>query len=177
LDALTRYTEHRAIVPGYPACETRRLPVAYKVLPVRIGILGAGAIGGLLAARLRGGGNEIVCIDRGEQLQALARNGLTLVEQDGSRRTFDVSACAAPAEAGPLDWLVLAVKAHEISELVPALAALPEHVPILTVPNGIPRWDFQRQAGAHSGLTLERVGRGGAISRGLDPARLVGGVG
>lgn len=141
---------------------------------MRVGILGAGAIGSLIAARLAGGGTDVVCIDRGAQLEALERNGLTLIERDGVRRRFPVQACAALADAGPLDWLVLAVKAHEIPSLVADFAAFGEQVPILTVQNGIPWWYFQRYAGAHAGYVLESVDPGGAIAAAIDPGRIVG---
>lgn len=141
---------------------------------MRVGILGAGAIGSLIAARLAEGGSEVICIDRGVQLGALEQNGLTLIERDGARRTFAVRACAALADAGPLDWLVLAVKAHEIPDLAADVAAFDERVPILTVQNGIPWWYFQKLASPHAGRVLESVDPGGVIAAAIDPGRIVG---
>ena len=52
--------------------------------PVRVCIVGAGAIGGLLATRLAVAGEEVSVFARGETLAAIRDTGLTLVEPDGS---------------------------------------------------------------------------------------------
>ncbi|MDA8076948.1 MAG: hypothetical protein M0Z40_17355, partial [Actinomycetota bacterium] len=66
---------------------TAQYPVttAFSLAQVRICVIGAGAIGGLLAARLSLSGNDVSVLARGESLSAIERGGIILVEPDGSR--------------------------------------------------------------------------------------------
>ena len=48
---------------------------------MRICIIGAGAIGGLLAARLAANGERVTVVARGEHLRAIAANGLRLMTE------------------------------------------------------------------------------------------------
>ena len=52
----------------------------------RICVAGAGAIGGYLAARLAGIGAEVSVVVRGRNLEAIRRDGLTLINEDGSEQ-------------------------------------------------------------------------------------------
>jgi 2-dehydropantoate 2-reductase len=52
---------------------------------MKISIIGAGAIGGFLAARLASAGEDVTVVDRGGTLAAIKTNGLTLIEADGTR--------------------------------------------------------------------------------------------
>ena len=51
---------------------------------MKIAVVGAGAIGGLLAVRLANSGLDVTVIDRGEHLAAINANGLRVVHPDGS---------------------------------------------------------------------------------------------
>ena len=53
---------------------------------MKIAIVGAGAIGGYLGARLALAGEDVTCIARGPNLAAIRTNGLRLIEEDGSER-------------------------------------------------------------------------------------------
>jgi 2-dehydropantoate 2-reductase len=46
---------------------------------MKICVVGAGAIGGLLGARLALSGEDVTLIDQGEHLAAIRRNGLKLI--------------------------------------------------------------------------------------------------
>jgi len=59
---------------------------------VRVCIVGAGAIGGLVGARLARSGEHVSVVARGENLDAILRNGLTVVEPDGSHWSATVAA-------------------------------------------------------------------------------------
>ena len=53
---------------------------------MKICVVGAGAIGGLLAVRLAEAGDELTVVDQGAHLRAIQRDGLKLIMADGSER-------------------------------------------------------------------------------------------
>ncbi len=105
--------------------------------PMRIGIIGAGAIGGWVAARLVGTGEPVSLLARGAAAEAL-RDGLELVDQGALTRAHPRVAEHA-AELGEQDLLVIAVKAPSLAKA--AAAAAPMIGPgtiILPMLNGVP---------------------------------------
>lgn len=109
---------------------------------MRIGIVGAGAIGGLFAFRLAEAGAEVSVLARGATLAALARDGLRLREGN-ELRTRAVHASDSPATLGAQDLVVIAVKAPALPALAPTLAPMigPDTL-VLPAMNGIPWWFF-----------------------------------
>src|SRR5215470_14520579 len=112
---------------------------------MKIGVVGAGAIGGLLAVRLSLAGQPVTVVDRDAHLRAIQKNGLKLVHHDGSEETATgLRAVASCAEAGEQDLVLLAVKANQIAGLAPQLAAMfHRDTAIIPVQNGLPWWYFQ----------------------------------
>jgi 2-dehydropantoate 2-reductase len=141
---------------------------------MRIAVYGTGAIGGLMAARLAAAGSDVVCIDRGAQLEALERKGLTLLGTGGEPQNVRVKTAASLADAAPPDVVILAVKANDIPAVAPSIAAHAPEAFVVTVQNGIPWWYFAGLAGPHENLTLESVDPGGAIAKLIAPNRVVG---
>ena len=89
-------------------------------------VVGAGAIGGFLGARLALAGEEVTFIARGANLEAIRRNGFKLIEEDGTER----NAASAPplCEAAPHDYVLLALKAHQVAAVRrPAPSARSRH--------------------------------------------------
>ncbi len=124
---------------------------------MRICIVGAGAIGGLLGARLALSGNRVTVIDQGAHLEAIKSNGLKLIWADGTEYLAkDLAATASFEEAGPQDLVILAIKAHTIAAVADQLPALygPDTM-VLTVQNGLPWWYFQKHGGEFDGRRLE----------------------
>jgi 2-dehydropantoate 2-reductase len=143
---------------------------------VRVCIVGAGAIGGLLAARLAIAGEEVSLFARGATLAAVRADGLTLVEPDGA-------AVVAPAieasddfdQLGPQDLVVLSLKAHQIADLAERLEALfDEHTVVVPVQNGVPWWFFQKLPGPFEGHRLASLDPDGTIERHIPPERVIG---
>jgi len=141
---------------------------------MRIAIVGAGAIGGFLAARLAAAGTAVTLVARNAQYAALTRDGLTLIERDGRRATHRVPVAERLSAAGPQDAVVIAVKATQVEPLVPELATLDPSTTLVPMQNGIPWWYFQRHGGAHDGRHVESVDPGGVLASRLDPHRIVG---
>lgn len=76
---------------------------------MRIAAMGAGGVGGYFGARLQQAGHEVAFIARGRHLEALQKNGLTVRSALGDVR-LQVKAFENPADAGPADIVIFAVK-------------------------------------------------------------------
>jgi ketopantoate reductase len=143
---------------------------------MKICIVGAGAIGGLMGAKFALAGEEITLIDQGAHLAAIQQNGLKLIWEDGSELVArDVTATDKLAEAGPQDLVILALKAHYLEHVAREMPALmgPETV-IVTVQNGIPWWYFHKHGGPHDGHHLESLDPTGLLSRNIDGDCIIG---
>ena len=145
---------------------------------MKIAIVGAGAIGGYLGARLSAAGEDVTFIARNRNLQAIRAQGFRLILEDGS--TLHAPAARAvqdPAEAGPQDAVLLTVKAHQVQDLLPGLRGLfgPDTA-VVSMINGVPWWYFHRLAGPWEGRQLESVDPGGVIAAHIEPARVIGSV-
>jgi 2-dehydropantoate 2-reductase len=143
---------------------------------MKIAIVGAGAIGGLLAARFALAGETVTVVDVGAHLQAIREHGLRLVEADGREQTAaGIRAVATCAEAGPQDLVFLSVKAYQIAMLAPQLGALFDaDTAMVTTQNGLPWWYFQNFTGPHSGYRMKTADPDGIIEQHVDARRIVG---
>lgn len=106
---------------------------------MRYVVYGAGAIGGIIGARLFEQRHDITLICRGAHLDAVRRDGLTIRTPDGSA-TFRVPAVATPAELGwsPGDVVFLAMKTQDTESALRDLAAVaPADVAIVCAQNGV----------------------------------------
>lgn len=144
---------------------------------MRICIVGAGAIGGLLAARLAAAGEQVSVIARGPHLAAIRAHGLTLIEEDGAETIARVAASESVADAGRQDLVILGLKAHQVAAIVADLAPLCQpHTMVMTAQNGIPWWYFLRHGGPFEGRRLESVDPGGVIAAHLPAERVIASV-
>jgi 2-dehydropantoate 2-reductase len=106
---------------------------------VRFIVYGAGAVGGVVGARLHQHGHEVVLIARGEHLRAIRRAGLRL-ESPADAVTAKVPAFSHPTEIAfeRDDVVMLAVKSQDTGEALRALvAAAPDGVPVVCAQNGV----------------------------------------
>ncbi|MBV1705675.1 MAG: 2-dehydropantoate 2-reductase [Hyphomicrobiales bacterium] len=143
---------------------------------MKICIVGAGAIGGLLAVKLAARGHDVSVVARGAQLAAIRASGLTLQEA-GTETRAKVHASADMAAIGAQDLVVLGVKAHQLTALVADLPQLfGADTMVLTAQNGIPWWYFCKFGGPLQGRHLESVDPGGRIAAFLPVERVIGSV-
>jgi 2-dehydropantoate 2-reductase len=141
-------------------------------------IVGAGAIGGYLGAKLALAGEDVTFIARNRNLAAINARGMTLHLPDGStQQAHNVRAVQDPAEAGPQDVVLLTTKAHQLLDLVPGMQALlgPETM-VVSMVNGIPWWYFQKLGGDYDAHPLRSVDPDGALGAGIDVKRIIGGI-
>lgn len=103
----------------------------------RIVVIGAGAIGGYLAARLYESGRDVVLISRGERLERLDRDGVSLSRDGGLRQVRVPVSAHCPQDAAP-DHVIVATKTYQLPD---ALALLDPYgdapFNLLTVQNGV----------------------------------------
>jgi 2-dehydropantoate 2-reductase len=142
---------------------------------MKICIVGAGAIGGMLAVKLAALGAEVSVIVRGANLQAVRANGMKLIEQDGNQQVARVAATDRIADLGAQDIVILSMKAHQLAALAGELKALRgAQTVFVTMQNGIPWWYFHKHGGPYEGRRLESVDPDGAIAANIEVARVIG---
>jgi 2-dehydropantoate 2-reductase len=142
---------------------------------MKICIFGAGAIGGLMGAKLAAKGDaEVTIIARGPHLAAMQANGLRL-RSEGGESVVHPRCVASAEEAGPQDYVVVTLKAHSLPGAAQQMQPLlgPETA-IVSAVNGIPWWYFHKLAGPHEGRRVESVDPGGVVSALLPPERAIG---
>jgi 2-dehydropantoate 2-reductase len=143
---------------------------------MRIAIIGAGAIGGLLGIRLAMAGHDIQLVARGAQLKAIRERGLTLIDPAGRTSNCRMSV-AETIELDRLDAIIPCVKANQLAAVAPQIAAaLAKETVIMTAQNGIPWWYFAKHQGPHNGRSLHSVDPSGEIAHWLPTDRIIGSV-
>jgi 2-dehydropantoate 2-reductase len=143
---------------------------------VKIAIIGAGAIGGYVGAKLALAGNRVTFIVRGANLDAIRARGIRLIAADGSEQVAtDVQATDDYSGAGPQDLVILAMKAHQLEGVADQLPALlGEDTPLVTMQNGIPYWYFHNHGGPLAGSRLASVDPGRSLAEKIPPSRVIG---
>jgi 2-dehydropantoate 2-reductase len=137
-------------------------------------IYGAGAIGGTVAVLLARAGAAVHVIARGETLAAIERDGLRLVI-DGETLQAAIQVSEDPAEVGPQDYVIVAVKGPSLQEVASRIGPLlGPGTAVVTAMNGVPWWFFANAAGSLAGKRLTAVDPDGAIGRALPPERIIG---
>lgn len=143
---------------------------------MKAAVIGAGAVGGTLAARLAHAGHEVEVVARGEHLEALRRQGLVFETPRESIRVR-VPAHAEPERLSPRqDLVVIALKAHQIPPMLPRLTHLVSpRTLVLPMINGIPWWyGWQDRDSPLTSRPLRCLDPEGRMLRELDPRSIVG---
>jgi 2-dehydropantoate 2-reductase len=135
---------------------------------MRIAVVGAGAIGGFIAAALARAGVDVAVVARGEHLAAIRRNGLILVQSDLGAFSVPVEASDDLRAIGPVDLAILTFKSHQWPALLEQFDGRP-HLHVVTMQNGVPFW-FRRHP------PLASVDSAGRIGARFDDAHTIGGV-
>jgi 2-dehydropantoate 2-reductase len=143
---------------------------------MKICVVGAGSIGGMLGAGLALAGADVTLIARGPHLEAIRANGLKLVGHDGAEQVArNVKATSSMAEAGVQDVVILGMKAQQLPPVAADLRVMfgPDTV-VVPTQNGIPFWYFQKHGGELDGRTVEAVDPDGVCVRNIEKERIVG---
>ena len=84
---------------------------------MKIAIIGTGGVGGYFGAKLAQAGNDVTFLARGEHLNAIRNNGLTVKSILGDFHVNNLNATATIHEIGQADLILLGVKAWQIKEI------------------------------------------------------------
>ena len=143
---------------------------------MKIAIIGAGAIGGYVGAKLALAGEDVTFIVRGANLEAIRDNGIKLITHDGTEHVAsNVKATNDYAEAGPQDIVILAMKAHQLEAVVDDLPLLmDENTTVVTMQNGIPFWYFHKHGGPLEGHLVRSVDPHGKLTKMIPLERVIG---
>lgn len=144
---------------------------------MRIGILGVGAVGGFLGAKLALSGEQVTVFDRPEVIEPITARGLTIVDADGTRvdATHDFKAAADIAEAGRQDVVILATKADNLCDVAPLAREMCEsHTSVVTVQNGLPWWYFLDGTNTAPQTVLKSLDPDGTLGEHIDAERVIG---
>ncbi len=141
---------------------------------MKVCIYGAGAIGGLIGARIAAAGDCIVsAVARGDTLRALREHGWRL-RQDGALVQAPVVAVDEPGDLGPQDVVIIAVKSQALPAAANRIAPLlgPETV-VAPAMNGVPWW-FGAGVPALEATPLHSVDPGGSLARHIPLRHVLG---
>ena len=143
---------------------------------MKIAIIGAGAIGGYVGVKLALSGEDVTFMVRGNNLDAIRRNGMKLIMNDGSEHIANNVKASNNYEAtGPQDLVILAMKAHQLEAVATDVPKLfgPDTV-VVTMQNGIPYWYFHKHGGALQESQVHSVDPTGAILQNIPASRVLG---
>ncbi|RZT97898.1 2-dehydropantoate 2-reductase [Rivibacter subsaxonicus] len=145
---------------------------------MKITVVGAGAIGGYLGAKLSLAGEDVSFIARNRNLEAINAGGFRLIGEDGSEQhARAVRAVADGAEVGAQDAVLLTVKAHQVVDVLPQLRALVgPRTMLVTMINGLPWWYFDKLGGPYQGQRLQSVDPQGLLASSIDAGCVIGSV-
>ena len=145
---------------------------------MKICVVGAGAIGGMLGVKLALSGHEVSLILRGANLQAVQENGLMLIEESGNELLAKpITATSNIAEVGAQDVVILGLKAHQVAAVAPELPTLMHSATrVVTMQNGIPWWYFHKLPGEYTGMPVRSVDPDGLIARSIPIDSVIGSV-
>lgn len=105
---------------------------------MKIGIIGAGGVGGFFGARLAQAGYEVGWLARGAHLAAIQRAGLRVRSQTGDLHIVPARASADAAELGPCDLVLLTVKLWDTASAIAMAGPLIDgRTTVLSLQNGV----------------------------------------
>jgi 2-dehydropantoate 2-reductase len=144
----------------------------------RFVVVGAGAIGGLLGARLAIAGEDVVLVARGAHLEAMRQRGLVVRGPAAGAEVTAKPPCTDDLGAvRDAAVVLLGLKAHSLPAVARQLGAnLHPDTTVVSLQNGIPWWYFERLGGPLDGLHLDAVDPGGVIAASIDAGQVVGGI-
>ena len=113
---------------------------------MRIAIYGAGGVGGYFGARLAAAGNDVHFIARGPHLEAMREHGLRVESGAGNLHIHPAPATDDPADIGPVDAVMFAVKLWDVEAAAKQLAPLlHERTVVIPFQNGIESPDLLKK--------------------------------
>ena len=143
---------------------------------MRFCIVGAGAIGGFVGAKLASAGEDVTFIARWKNLDAIRTRGMTVKMNDGTvLEARGAKATDSFAAVGHVDCIILALKSHQVEAVVNQLDPLfGPKTTVITMQNGIPFWYFHKHGGELAGSRVKAVDPNGVCLDGIPADRIIG---
>ena len=146
---------------------------------MKIAVVGLGAVGGAFAGLLGtlppSKNIQLSAIARGKALTALQTQGLVWTDASGQTRQVALTASDDPADLGPQDVVIVAVKGPSLADVAPTIQKLlTPHTVVLVAMNGVPWWFFDGLGGACDGLKLSVLDPQGMIAKCIPTSQVLG---
>lgn len=124
---------------------------------MKIGVIGAGALGSAIAASLTAAGRDVVLVARGPRLKLLAATEVELVSGGTSHRV-KVKVVDANSVPGAMDLFICCVKAPDLEAgLAPIAGKLAEDAVLLTVQNGVESHEVAASLAPNASIAASRI--------------------
>jgi 2-dehydropantoate 2-reductase len=105
---------------------------------MRVGVMGAGAVGAYFGAKLAAAGHDVAFIARGQHLGAIKHQGLRIISPNGNLHITSGVFSADPTDAGIVDMILFCVKSYDTETAAEALGPMiGDHTTILSLQNGV----------------------------------------
>lgn len=143
---------------------------------MKICIVGAGAIGGYIGAKLALAGEQVTLIARNAHLQVIQEQGLTLRNADGTEELIkNVVAMQDISAAGTQDVVIVALKAQSVPSVAASLPTLyGDETVVVTAQNGIPWWYFRKLESPYADYQIQSVDPQGIVEAHIPVDRVIG---
>ena len=143
---------------------------------MKIAVVGLGAVGGLIAARLAAAGHEVAALTRGATLAAVRERGLRLA-MGGQETAVPIRAEADARALGTQELVIVALKGPALADAGASIQPLlgPDTI-VMPAMNGVPWWFLQTlpAGAAPAERALASVDPDGRIAAALPIARVLG---
>jgi 2-dehydropantoate 2-reductase len=107
-------------------------------MQMKIAVMGTGGVGGYFGSRLAAAGYDVTFIARGEHLAAISRDGLKIESENGDLHISPIQATDSPADVGPVDYVVFAVKLWDTVAAAKAIRPLiGGQTAVISLQNGV----------------------------------------
>ncbi len=141
---------------------------------MQFAVVGAGAIGAYVGATLARAGYAVTLLARGAHLAAMREHGVRVFSARGDFTAFPATTDDI-GSIGPVDVVILALKAHQIVPVAKDIGRLfTPDTAVVAMQNGIPWWYFAGDAGPHAGRRISSVDPDGRIGAAIDARRVIG---
>ena len=141
---------------------------------MKICIMGAGATGGYLGAKLINAGLDVSLVARGAHLEAMQKTGLTIIENE-KEITCTPKCSDSMEELGKMDFIFITLKAYSIPGVVKEIAKMfDENTSVITAYNGIPWWYFFNTGGQFNNYRIKCIDPDNTQWNLITPERIIG---
>jgi len=141
---------------------------------VKICIVGAGATGGYLGAKLNKAGLDVSLVARGSHLEAIKKKGLTIIENEKEFSCFP-KCSETMEELGKMDFIFITLKAYSIPGMVKEILKMfNENTSVITAYNGIPWWYFFNIDGRFNNYHIKCIDPDSIQWKLITPERIIG---